>query len=88
MAYGLARVLDNIATGPAALTEMISAEGAVIAEATLGSGPRLIRPHIRVVAITGTNGKTTTARMIGHVARRTGMSMGWSSTTGCTSMVS
>jgi cyanophycin synthetase len=82
LAYGLARVLDNVGTGPAALAGMISAEGAVIAAAPLGSGPRLIRPHIRVVAITGTNGKTTTARMIGHVARRTGMSVGWSSTDG------
>ncbi len=82
LAYGLARVLDSVGTGPAALAEMISAEGAVIAAAPLGSGPRLIRPHIPVVAITGTNGKTTTARMIGHVARRTGMSVGWSSTDG------
>ena len=82
LAYGLARVLDSVGTGPAALAEMISAERGVIAAAPLGSGPRLIRPHIRVVAITGTNGKTTTARMIGHVARRTGMSVGWSSTDG------
>jgi Mur ligase middle domain len=50
--------------------------------APLGSAPRLIRPRIPVVAITGTNGKTTTARMIGHIARRAGRSVGWSSTDG------
>ena len=32
--------------------------------------------------MTGTNGKTTTSRMIGHVAQRAGWSVGWSSTDG------
>jgi cyanophycin synthetase len=82
MAYGLARVLDSVAAGPRAVTEMINTEGALLAAAPLGSAPRLIRPEIPVVAITGTNGKTTTARMIGHVARRAGLSVGWSSTDG------
>ena len=68
LAYGLARVLDSVAAGPASVAEMINTEGAALAAAPLGSAPRLIRPEIPVVAITGTNGKTTTARMIGHVA--------------------
>jgi cyanophycin synthetase len=82
LAYGLARVLDTVAAGPHAVEEMISAEGDVLAATPPGSAPRLIRPSIPVVAITGTNGKTTTARMIGHVARRAGLSVGWSSTDG------
>ena len=82
LAYGLARVLDSVAAGPRTVTEMINIEGAALAAAPLGSAPRLIRPGIPVVAITGTNGKTTTARMIGHVARRAGLSVGWSSTDG------
>ena len=82
LAYGLARVLDSVAAGPDAVAEMISTEGAVLAATPPGSAPRLIRPRIPVVAITGTNGKTTTARMIGHVARRAGLSVGWSSTDG------
>jgi len=61
---------------------MITAEGAAITAAPLGSAPQLIRPQIPVVAITGTNGKTTTARMIGHVALRAGWLVGWSSTDG------
>ena len=65
-----------------AVAEMITAEGAALAAAPLGSAPRLIRPQIPVVAITGTNGKTTTARMIGHVARQAGKLVGWSSTDG------
>ena len=82
LAYGLARVLDSVAAGPASVAEMINTEGSALAAAPLGSAPRLIRPEIPVVAITGTNGKTTTARMIGHVARRAGLSVGWSSTDG------
>jgi cyanophycin synthetase len=82
LAYGLGHVLDRVGTGPGAATEMINTEGTALAAAPLGSAPRLIRPEIPVVAITGTNGKTTTARMIGHVARRAGLSVGWSSTDG------
>jgi cyanophycin synthetase len=82
LAYGLARVLDSLAAKPEAVAKMIDTEGVALAVAPLGSAPRLIRPRIPVVAITGTNGKTTTARMIGHVARRAGRSVGWSSTDG------
>jgi cyanophycin synthetase len=82
LAYGLGRVLDSVATGSGVVTEMINTEGTALATAPLGSAPRLIRPEIPVVAITGTNGKTTTARMIGHIARRAGLSVGWSSTDG------
>ena len=35
-----------------------------------------------MVAVTGTNGKTTTSRMIAYVAQRAGRSVGWSSTDG------
>ena len=82
LAYGLARVLDTVTAGPRAVAEMIIAEGAALAAAPLGSAPELIRPQIPVVAITGTNGKTTTARMIGHIARQAGRLVGWSSTDG------
>ncbi|HEX7210197.1 MAG TPA: Mur ligase family protein [Propionibacteriaceae bacterium] len=82
LAYGLARVLDRVTAGPRAVAEMIVVEGAALAAAPLGSAPQLIRPQIPVVAITGTNGKTTTARMIGHIARQAGRLVGWSSTDG------
>jgi cyanophycin synthetase len=82
LAYGLARVLDRVTAGPRAVAETIIVEGAALAAAPLGSAPQLIRPQIPVVAITGTNGKTTTARMIGHIARQAGRLVGWSSTDG------
>ncbi len=47
-----------------------------------GPDPSTLRPRVPVVAVTGTNGKTTTSRMIAHVARTHGMHVGWSSTDG------
>ena len=61
---------------------MIIEEGRVLAASPLGSRPRLLRPTVPVVAITGTNGKTTTSRMVGHIAQRAGQLVGWSSTDG------
>jgi cyanophycin synthetase len=37
---------------------------------------------VPVVAVTGTNGKTTTSRMIAHIAREAGHLVGWSNTDG------
>jgi cyanophycin synthetase len=47
-----------------------------------GEPPHTIVPSIPVVAVTGTNGKTTTSRMIAHVARTGGKVVGWSNTDG------
>ena len=43
---------------------------------------RTLRPRVPVVAVTGTNGKTTTSRMVAHIARTHGLHVGWSSTDG------
>jgi cyanophycin synthetase len=47
-----------------------------------GAGPTTITPRIPVIAVTGTNGKTTTSRMIAHIARTWGKHVGWSNTDG------
>ena len=47
-----------------------------------GSRCRHDHPEIPVVAVTGTNGKTTTSRMIAHIARTGGKVVGWSNTDG------
>ena len=47
-----------------------------------GPGPTTLRPRVPIVAVTGTNGKTTTSRMVAHIARANGLHVGWSSTDG------
>ncbi len=47
-----------------------------------GDGPTTLTPRVPVVAVTGTNGKTTTSRMIAHIARTDGRLVGWSNTDG------
>lgn len=42
----------------------------------------LLDPQVPCVAISGTNGKTTTTRLIAHCARVSGLSTAWSSTDG------
>ena len=82
LAYGLGRVVDAVPDGPEALLSALQAAGAALAVVPPGPPPRLLRPTIPVVAVTGTNGKTTTSRMIAFVAQRAGWSVGWSSTDG------
>ena len=50
----------------------------------VGPEPRyaMPRPRIPVIAITGTNGKTTTTRLIAHIAMTAGRTTAWSSTEG------
>ena len=47
-----------------------------------GSRVTPLRAHIPVVAVTGTNGKTTTTRLIAHLIKAGGRTPGWSSTDG------
>ncbi|WP_205472230.1 Mur ligase family protein [Nocardioides sp. SYSU D00038] len=80
---GVAAVLDAAATGPDDdLDAAIATAGTRVRVSEPGPGPRTITPRIPVVAVTGTNGKTTTSRMIAHVARTGGLLVGWSNTDG------
>ena len=59
-------------------------EGVEVNLADVEPGPEAAtpRPRIPVVAVTGTNGKTTTTRLIAHMSRCAGNITGWSSTDG------
>ena len=83
LADGVAAVLDAVgAAGGADVAAVLQRAAERLAATPPGSAPELIKPRIPVVAVTGTNGKTTTSRMLGFIAQRTGMSVGWSSTDG------
>ena len=64
------------------LTELVTAVGDRVRNEPAGNPPPTLRPKVPVVAVTGTNGKTTTSRMIAHIGRAAGLHVGWSSTDG------
>jgi cyanophycin synthetase len=80
MGRAVAEVLDAIPTETVEDAVGHAAEGVVASPE--GDEPRTITPQIPVVAVTGTNGKTTTSRMIAHIARTGGKVVGWSNTDG------
>lgn len=76
----VAHALDALPTPD--VEAAVSNAAAEVAAAPLGDRPGTITPTIPVVAVTGTNGKTTTSRMIAHIARTSGLVVGWSNTDG------
>ena len=76
----VADVLDALPSPD--LDELMSAAAARVRNADPGPAPRTLRPRVPIVAVTGTNGKTTTSRMVAHIARTHGLHVGWSSTDG------
>ena len=73
-------VLDGLPVSD--MDTLVGTAAAGVREADRGDGPRTLRPRVPVVAVTGTNGKTTTSRMVAHVGRVHGLHVGWSSTDG------
>ena len=85
-ALALATGLGELATGVVADPRAIVA---AVADALAHQGPddapgvvRDADRRVPIVGITGTNGKTTSARLLAHVAMQAGRRVGWTSTTG------
>ena len=76
----LARCLDDL--GCFDVDRLVTREGAVVAAAPAGRRPSALRAVVPVVSVTGTNGKTTTTRLLAHIAMTAGLRTGWSSTDG------
>jgi cyanophycin synthetase len=76
----VAAVLDALPASD--LPALVDQAAADVRASEPGAGPTTLRPRVPVVAVTGTNGKTTTSRMVAHIARTHGMHVGWSSTDG------
>jgi cyanophycin synthetase len=76
----VASVIDGLGTADVAALVASAAQRVSMVER--GPGPTTIRPRVPVVAVTGTNGKTTTSRMIAQIAREAGHHVGWSNTDG------
>ncbi len=76
----VASVIDGL--GTAEVATLVEEAAHKVTSVERGPAPTTIRPKIPVVAVTGTNGKTTTSRMIAHIAREAGHLVGWSNTDG------
>jgi cyanophycin synthetase len=77
---GVADVLDSLTNGDVGGAVTRAARDVRGVEA--GPAPPTRTPHVPLVAVTGTNGKTTTSRMVARMARCAGYVVGWSSTDG------
>ena len=53
-----------------------------VTNAEQGAKSTVIKPKIPVASVTGTNGKTTTTRLLGHIGMTAGLVTAWSSTDG------
>ncbi|WP_411285779.1 tetratricopeptide repeat protein [Lapillicoccus sp.] len=76
-------VLGSLLTARADEVEaIIEAAAELVRSADPGPGSLVIEPTVPVVSITGTNGKTTTTRIVAHIAMTAGLRTAWSSTSG------
>jgi cyanophycin synthetase len=86
LALAVAEVAARIVTGESADVDTIAERLREIwATHEDDDAPLLVRDAertTRAIAVTGTNGKTTTTRLIAHVARVAGWRVGWCSSTG------
>jgi cyanophycin synthetase len=80
LARAVVEVVDGLTLEP--LDDLVGRAALAVVGADPGPGPHVPNPRIPVVSITGTNGKTTTTRLLAHVCRTAGLSTGWTSTDG------
>ncbi|WP_404382607.1 tetratricopeptide repeat protein [Knoellia locipacati] len=62
--------------------DVVEAQAHTVREAPAGAPPRIVTPRIPVASVTGTNGKTSTTRLLAHIAMTAGKHTAWSSTDG------
>jgi cyanophycin synthetase len=82
LGHAIVEVVDAFGTHDEDLTSLVATVGDRVRNEPAGDPPPTLRTRIPVVAVTGTNGKTTTSRMIAHIGRAAGLHVGWSSTDG------
>ena len=73
-------VMDSTTDEP--LADRVRRAADRVRTADPGGPPRMVDPRIPTVAVTGTNGKTTTTRLLARMAREAGLLPAWSSTDG------
>jgi cyanophycin synthetase len=82
LAREAARLLDACLTDPRPMPRILKEAAQRLDRVAPGSPPSLPVPAIPVVAVTGTNGKTTTVRLIAHLGGTAGRSVAYTTTDG------
>jgi cyanophycin synthetase len=80
LALAVVHVVDGLGTQP--VDQLVDQAARSVLAADPGPAPDLPQPRIPVVSVTGTNGKTTTTRILAHLCMTAGLSTGWTSTDG------
>jgi cyanophycin synthetase len=78
----VATLMATVLDARRSVSRAIAERAAGIFAAQPGPPPGVPEPAIPVVAVTGTNGKTTTVRLLAHIGRTAGLSVAYSSTDG------
>jgi cyanophycin synthetase len=78
----VARTLEALLDLRRSPDKLIKEAGRKLAAVEPGEEPAVPEPAIPVISVTGTNGKTTTVRLLAHIARTAGMRVAYSSTDG------
>ncbi len=74
--------LGELLHSDARADEVIERAAAAVLAAPDGPPPTVLTPKVPVASITGTNGKTTTTRLLAHMCMTAGYTTAWSSTDG------
>lgn len=82
LAHEVCRLLDTCLSDHRRIDVLISEAVARLRAAEPGRAPSVPAPAIPVVAVTGTNGKTTTVRLLAHLARAAGKTVALTTTDG------
>lgn len=78
----IAALLDAMLQGRRSRERMLVDAARRMERIEPGARPAVPDPTIPVIAVTGTNGKTTTVRLLAHLVRSAGLSVAYSSTDG------
>jgi cyanophycin synthetase len=62
--------------------DVVEEQAVLVGRTEPGERPNVLNPTIPVASVTGTNGKTTTTRLLGHIGMTAGRRTAWSSTDG------
>ncbi|GAA1907486.1 tetratricopeptide repeat protein [Lapillicoccus jejuensis] len=79
---GLLEVHAQDPVDAADVEDVLEAAAERVRETDPGPASQVVVPQVPVVSITGTNGKTTTTRLVAHISMTAGFVTAWSSTSG------